>query len=166
MFFLLLVVVPGYFICKLKKSQDLDKYGVHKEDMGRFVPELNENMTIRRLPEVISAAREIEQLQSTNEEAAEIQKLKSEYRDEWPKKMKEKYSLERLKGWLLIMAYLNDYKLESEKLKEDQEFILERGEAFLQVRKDSNLVHSINMSATFNGKIDAHSKWTVSICRV
>lgn len=50
--------------------------------------------------------------------------------------MKERYSLERLKGWLLIMAYLNDYKLESEKLKEDQEFILERGEAFLQVKID------------------------------
>ncbi len=28
-FFLLLVVIPGFFICKLRKSEKLDKHGVH-----------------------------------------------------------------------------------------------------------------------------------------
>lgn len=61
--------------------------------------------------------------------------------------MKERYSLERLKGWLLIMAYLRDYKLENEKLKEDQEYILERGEAFLQVSYEITSVHVIHQSS-------------------
>ena len=62
--------------------------------------------------------------------------------------MKERYSLERLKGWLLIMAYLRDYKLENEKLKEDQEYILERGEALLQVSmKLMTSVHVIHESS-------------------
>lgn len=64
-FFLLLIVIPGYFICKLKKSQDLDKHGVHREDMPRFAHELNENITPKRVPEVMSIAKEIELLPSS-----------------------------------------------------------------------------------------------------
>lgn len=45
------------------------------------------------------------------------------------------------------MAYLRDYKLENEKLKEDQEYILERGEAFLQVSYEITSVHVIHQSS-------------------
>ncbi len=75
--------------------------------------ELNENIILKRVPEVLSVAMEIEELTSTDEEAKEIAGLKSEFRDDWPKKIKENYPLERLKGWLLIMAYLKQHPLKS-----------------------------------------------------
>ena len=34
-----------------------------------------------------------------------------EFRDDWPKKIKEQYPLERLKGWLLIMAHLKSVEV-------------------------------------------------------